>query len=101
MKVKAIVSGRTKTVNGDWVDIYNYRIIDVPDEKLLNQIGYAATNEIYDACEEAWEIMSLNRSYEIAEPGLAKDIPFLEYPFETVDEMRRFLSRPDVIAEYE
>lgn len=76
-------------------------IVDVPDKELLHLNGYAATNHLYDKCRPAWNIMSLTEEHEIIEDGLAKDIPYLEHPFETVEEMREYLKRPEVIAEFD
>lgn len=77
--------------------------VDIPDERFLYLEGYAPTNAIYDAGNPArnrgevyWDVES-----EICEEGLAKDIPWLSKPFESVEEMREFLSREDVIAEFE
>lgn len=101
MKVKAISSGSYIDENNQLKHIEKSMIVEVPDEELLGLEGYAATNHLYDKCEHAWNIMSLTREYEIVEEGLAKDIPYLEHPFKTVEEMRNFLARPEVKAEFD
>ena len=102
MKVKAISRGSYWDIETNQTKHFEKSmIVDVPDEELLHLEGYAATNHLYDKCRPAWDIMSLTEEYEIVEDGLAKDIPFLEYPFDTVEEMREYLKRPEVIAEFE
>ena len=101
MKVKAISTGSYIDENNQLRHIEKSMIVEVSDEELLGLKGYAATNHIYDKCERAWNIMALTREYEIVEEGLAKDIPYLDRPFESVEEMRNFLKKPEVIAEFE
>lgn len=103
MKVKVTIRGLCRDHETKKLRTFeDSKIIDVPDEKLLHLSGYAATNYLFDRCEDEYNKMfSVYKEYEIAEDGLAKDIPYLEYPFETVKEMREFLSSPDVIAEFE
>lgn len=102
MKVKAISRGHyIDPETNQTKQIEKFMIVDVPDEELLHLEGYAATNHLYDKCDSAWNIMALSREYEIIEEGLAKDIPYLKQPFENVEEMREFLQRPEVIAEFD
>ena len=102
MKVKAIRRGRYFDIETNRTKHFEKSmIVDVPDEELLHLEGYAATNHLYDKCRSAWNIMCLTVEYEIVEDGFAKDIPFLEYPFDTVEETREYLKRPEVIAEFE
>ncbi len=102
MKVKAISRGHyIDSETNETKQIEKSMIVDVSDEELLHLEGYAATNYLYDKCDSAWNIMALSREYEIIEDGLAKDIPYLHHPFETVEEMREYLKRPEVIAEFE
>lgn len=102
MKVKAISRGYyTDSETKRTKQIEKSMIVDVPDEELLHLEGYAATNYLYDKCDSAWDVMALSREYEIIEDSLAKDIPYLQHPFDTVEEMREFLQRPEVISEFE
>lgn len=102
MKVKAISRNHyIDPETNQTKQIEKSMIVNVPDEELLHLEGYAATNYLYNKCDSAWNVMALSRIYEIIEDGLAKDIPYLEQPFETIKEMREYLKRPEIIAEFD